>query len=587
MILNKLYKILIIPLLIVMVFAFGINVSAEVNSKWTSGDLIFFDAATDIFSIRNDTDGVKIFDDLNLTFGTDNNATIEYDEDGTDKLILTASGGFTLAGALGITGNILMATTSKIQFHDTGLYINASGDGALVISSDGTIAVGATTSYTLTSPAVKFIATTSVIHQYDAASYVTQTVSDAGLVTVTVTGDSAGSYEIVTDDTTIVLDAATAISLEAGAGTYGFSATTFDVGALTITNVGTITATNAAGPTVINLAATATVPTLCPNRAEVDTGIGWQSDVLHVVLGGVDEYNFAAAAFITSASDGAALGTATYMWSDLFLAEGAVINFNAGNVTLTHTAGLLTMVGGALTMGASGTPSGDFTLWGTTALYKVWFDVNGDTNGAWYFGADDYGLDVNMYGATAGCSFLWDQSEDQLVVTQTNAATTGTEKTLVISQTHTDIGASAEAFSSTLTTNVAGGTYQNAIFGKIDYQTAGKVTGLAGVICAELTMAGGAVSQGTYATFEAEINLPASYSSSVPISFFRMSTWGNQNAQFDDYGYLFDITGVTTGANDFFYLSDVTLTKVDGFLKIRVLDVTYYIPITTVQTGGD
>jgi len=145
---------------------------------------------------------------------------------------------------LGITGNILMATTSKIQFHDTGLYVNASGDGALVISSDGTIAVGATTSYTLTSPAVKFIATTSVVHQYDAASYVTQTVTNAGLVTVTVTGDSAGSYEIVTDDTTIVLDAATSISLEAGAGTYGFSATTLDMNTLTITDAGTITTTN-------------------------------------------------------------------------------------------------------------------------------------------------------------------------------------------------------------------------------------------------------------------------------------------------------------------------------------------------------
>jgi len=38
-------------------------------------------------------------------------------------------------------------------------------------------------------------------------------------------------------------------------------------------------------------------------------------------------------------SDGTALGTTSLMWSDLFLASGAVMNFNNGNVTITHTNG--------------------------------------------------------------------------------------------------------------------------------------------------------------------------------------------------------------------------------------------------------
>lgn len=46
-----------------------------------------------------------------------------------------------------------------------------------------------------------------------------------------------------------------------------------------------------------------------------------------------------------SANDGAALGTTSLSWSDLFLASGAVINFNAGNVTITHAAGSLTVAG--------------------------------------------------------------------------------------------------------------------------------------------------------------------------------------------------------------------------------------------------
>lgn len=41
-------------------------------------------------------------------------------------------------------------------------------------------------------------------------------------------------------------------------------------------------------------------------------------------------------------SDSGSLGSSTNMWSDVFLASGAVINFNNGNATVTHSAGLLT-----------------------------------------------------------------------------------------------------------------------------------------------------------------------------------------------------------------------------------------------------
>lgn len=47
-------------------------------------------------------------------------------------------------------------------------------------------------------------------------------------------------------------------------------------------------------------------------------------------------------------SDAAVLGSGTLMWSDLFLASGAVINFNNGDVTITHSADTLTFAGGSL-----------------------------------------------------------------------------------------------------------------------------------------------------------------------------------------------------------------------------------------------
>ena len=166
-------------------------------------------------------------------------------------------------------------------------------------------------------------------------------------------------------------------------------------------------------------------------------------------------------------------------------------------------------------------------------------------------------------------------TERAITIASTTALTSGTIRSFEMTQTHTGIGAIAEGLTAIVKTNVALGSWANAIYGKLDFQTIGKVTGLGGVICAELTMAGGAVSQGTYATFQSEINLPTSYSSSVPISVMRINTWGAQKTDFDDHGYLFDIQGVASGSGSFFY--DHTTGVVDGWLKCRIGTATYYI----------
>ena len=51
---------------------------------------------------------------------------------------------------------------------------------------------------------------------------------------------------------------------------------------------------------------------------------------------------------IPATSDGVALGSATKMWSDLFLASGGVVNFNNGDVTVTHSSNTITVGGGNL-----------------------------------------------------------------------------------------------------------------------------------------------------------------------------------------------------------------------------------------------
>ena len=116
-------------------------------------------------------------------------------------------------------------------------------------------------------------------------------------------------------------------------------------------------------------------------------------------------------------SDGVALGTGSLMWSDAFLASGSVINFNNGDVTLTHSACTLTMAGGTLAAGAI------------------------STTGALTVGVDDTGHDVKFFGAAAGAYMLYDQSEDQLEIRGASAdATTSTGK-LLLSTSLTNVNA--------------------------------------------------------------------------------------------------------------------------------------------------
>jgi hypothetical protein len=75
-----------------------------------------------------------------------------------------------------------------------------------------------------------------------------------------------------------------------------------------------------------------------------------------------------------TSSDGAALGSTTQMWSDLFLASGAVINFNNSDATLTHSPNILAFAGATVTFDTAPTPaSSDGAALGTSSV--MWSDL--------------------------------------------------------------------------------------------------------------------------------------------------------------------------------------------------------------------
>ena len=73
---------------------------------------------------------------------------------------------------------------------------------------------------------------------------------------------------------------------------------------------------------------------------DADTSITADTDdTIHFKIAGADEIVMTATAFTPAVADGSALGSTSLEWSDLFLADGAVINFGADqDINITHVA---------------------------------------------------------------------------------------------------------------------------------------------------------------------------------------------------------------------------------------------------------
>ena len=166
-------------------------------------------------------------------------------------------------------------------------------------------------------------------------------------------------------------------------------------------------------------------------------------------------------------------------------------------------------------------------------------------------------------------------------ITTTNTATSGTYQPLVVSTTMSGAGADGGRAKFDMTTNVALGSFSNALKAEVTYGASGRTTGLGSAFVAEMTLSAG-TSSGTYAPLELELNAPASASTGTMTSFIYASTQGANVAAVDSNAVFFNLQGLTAGAGKML-VAGTTLGTAYGGLRVRVGSTNYWVPLYAAE----
>ena len=250
--------------------------------------------------------------------------------------------------------DVLINSTEKLYFNDTGTYIYSNADGDLDLVSDGTNA--------------------------DAISLA-----------------SAGG---------ITLDAAADISLDVGGADVVLKDDGTTFGALTQSGGELVIKSGASSTTAMTLsganvtfAGTVTIGSAGISEAELEILDGATVTTAELnILDGVT----ATTAELNYSDTGSAVGTVVASKVVTVDSNKDVASFR--NVTLTGELDAATL-----------DISGNADIDGITNLDAVDIDGTVQIDGATTFGVDDTGVDVKLFGATSGAYLLWDESADKLL----------------------------------------------------------------------------------------------------------------------------------------------------------------------------
>ena len=166
-------------------------------------------------------------------------------------------------------------------------------------------------------------------------------------------------------------------------------------------------------------------------------------------------------------------------------------------------------------------------------------------------------------------------------ITTTNTATSGTYQPLVVSTTMSGAGADGGRAKFDMTTNVALGSFSNALKADVTYGATGRTTGLGSAFVAEMTLSAG-TSSGTYAPLELELNMPTGASTGTLTSFIHASMQGAAVATMDTNGRFINLVGVTAGAGKM-WKTGTTLGTAAGALRCRIAGTDYWLPFYAAE----
>lgn len=172
-------------------------------------------------------------------------------------------------------------------------------------------------------------------------------------------------------------------------------------------------------------------------------------------------------------------------------------------------------------------------------------------------------------------------TESGNTITTTNTATSGTYQPLVVSTTMSGAGADGGRSKFDMSTNVALGSFSNALKAEVTYGATGRTTGLGSAFVAEMTLSAG-TSSGTYAPLELELNMPAGAVTGTLTSFIHASMQGAAVATMDTNGRFINLVGVTAGAGKM-WKTGTTLGTAAGALRCRIAGTDYWLPFYAAE----
>lgn len=166
-------------------------------------------------------------------------------------------------------------------------------------------------------------------------------------------------------------------------------------------------------------------------------------------------------------------------------------------------------------------------------------------------------------------------------ITTTNTATSGTYQPLVVDTTMSGAGADGGRSKFAMSTNVALGSFSNALKAEVTYGASGRTTGLGSAFVAELSLSAG-TSSGTYAPLELELNCASGASTGTTTSLIYASVNGTGAGTVDTNGVFMNIQGLTAGAGKML-VAGTTLGTAYGGLRVKVGATNYWIPLYAAE----